>query len=100
MSQAAAWIWLPGGLLWAVIGLAGACRGKTHHALSIAWFACGLMGTEMAVPLAAIAVAGSAVLAALGGLHTWPGRSSTPTTSLPWCMNCCPWSATPSGWGG
>ena len=74
MSSVAAWLWLAGGLLWAVLGVTGAWRWQTQNAMSMYWFALGLMGTELAVPLMAIAVIGSALLGALGGLSSWPGQ--------------------------
>jgi uncharacterized membrane protein len=50
MGHAAAWIWLVGGLLWAVMGVTGAWRWHTQNAVSMYWFAFGLMGTTSQGP--------------------------------------------------
>ena len=82
MSHLAAWLWLVGGALWAVMGVAGALRWHAQNAVAMYWFAFGLMGTELAVPLMAIAVIGSAWLGALGGLSSWPGQLGAAFTLL------------------
>lgn len=82
MSEAAAWIWLVAGLPWAVMGVTGAWRWQVQNAAAMYWFAFGLMGTELAVPLLAIALIGSAVLAAMGGLSSWPGQLGAALTLL------------------
>ncbi len=86
MSSVAAWLWLAVGLLWAVLGVTGAWRWHTQNAVAMYWFAFGLMGTELAVPLMAIALFGSALLGMLGGLSSWPGQVGAALTSLATAM--------------
>lgn len=82
MSSVAGWLWLVAGTLWAVLGVTGALRWRTQNAVSMYWFALGLVGTELAVPLMAIAVVGSALLGALGGSSAWPGQLGAALTLL------------------
>ena len=35
MSHAAAWIWMVAGLLWALVGVAGAWRWLVHNAVAM-----------------------------------------------------------------
>lgn len=74
MSSAAGWSFLAFGAVGAVCGGAGVLRWPHQNAMAMWWFAFGLIGTELAVPMMALGVAGGALFVWQGGLESVPGR--------------------------
>jgi acetyl esterase/lipase len=74
MADAAGWALLVFGGFGALCGVAGLVRRGRQDALAIWWFAFGLVGSEFVAPMIPLGLAGTALLASLGALDTWPGR--------------------------
>jgi acetyl esterase/lipase len=74
VSGFAAWALLILGAVGAPVGTVGVLRLRRQNALAMYWFALGLIGTELVVPLIAIGVAAGALLVAMGALQSLPGQ--------------------------
>jgi acetyl esterase/lipase len=82
VTTAAPWLLLVFGAFGALFGLAGAIRWPRQDSLAMPWFAFGLVGTEMAVPMTVIGAGGGLLLVGAGALETLPGRVGAALTLL------------------
>ena len=74
MSSAAGWTLLAFGAFGAICAGTGVRRWSRQDAVAMWWFAFGLIGTELVVPMMVLGVAGGALLIGFGALDTGPGR--------------------------
>lgn len=74
MSSAAGWTLLAFGAFGAICAGTGVRRWSRQDAVAMWWFAFGLIGTELVVPMMVLGVAGGTLLIWLGALDTGPGR--------------------------
>ncbi len=75
MSSAAGWTLLGFGAFGAICAGTGVLRWTRQDAMALWWFAFGLIGTELVVPMMVLGVAGGALLIWLGALDSIPGRA-------------------------